>query len=632
MCSMHVNGWFWGGLLLLAGPVAGQSVYEQRLAVLSKQPAGPVRDSLMARDLFALSKNITPRQDDWIDSLRRFSAHRQHRLGILLWQVIDAEKGIRQLNFRDGIQKHLAFARQLEALPARQYASWSYLRAGIIFARPSSELITKADALTYYHKALSLSEAARDTTEIVRALDYIGEYWLDRNDYERAIIYLTKAERLLIKNADKYLYPTVLASLGSAYLLLNREPQARHYYAQMRYWLNNGQLQLKPFYRGYILNIYHLGYATYHFRQRHYGPAITFARQGLAAVQAFRQTNNIRTYHTYARDHLKVLYEASAQTHNWADAFHYLQEYQTIEAAHQQSDLDKRFQELNKKYQTEQKQVQIARLEQEKARAQADSETRLRYGLLGLVGLLIIGSGYVIWTNGRLRRKNRDISAALLRGQTLERGRVAADLHDNLGSTLASLNFSLAALNTSQLSPPEQTLYAAISQQLRQAYGDLRLLAHNLLPDELAKNGLPAALTGFVAKLNRNAGPRNTALRVRLDLPPDPAPLRADARTEFELYSICLELTNNALKHAQATEIQIGLVRHNQQLTLTVADNGVGLPAEADLPPTVSETGAGLQNVGARVAGLGGRWQTGPGPDGRGLLNTVTVPFREPAR
>jgi hypothetical protein len=36
--------------------------------------------------------------------------------------------------------------------------------------------------------------------------------------------------------------------------------------------------------------------------------------------------------------------------------------------------------------------------------------------------------------------------------------------------------------------------------------------------------------------------------------------------------------------------------------------------------------------VGARVAGLGGQWQTGPGLSGRGLLNTVTVPFREPAQ
>ncbi len=609
-------------ILLLAGPmgpqtVLSQPVYEHRLAALSAQPPGPVRDSVLVHCLFALSKNITPRQDEWIDSLRRFSAHRQHGLGVLLWQVIDAEKGIRQLNFREGIQKHLNFARQLEARHAARYASWSYLRAGIIFARPSSELIQKADALTYYHKALSLSEAVRDTTEMVRALDYIGEYWLDINQYEQASRYLLRAAQLLRPNADKYMYPTVLASLGSCYLLQNREPQARYWYGQMRYWLDNGQLTLKPFYYSYILNIYYLGYATYYFQHRQYLPASQFARQGLLAVQGFRQTNNVRTYHTYARDHLKLLYEASEKTGDWPNAFRYLRDYQAIESAHQQSDLDKRFQELNKKYQTEQKQLQISRLEQEKARIEANRQTTLRYELLLLLGLLTIGTGYVVWTNYRLRRKNQQITAAHLQGQTLERQRVAADLHDNLGSTLASLGFALSALNTSQLSPPEQTLYAAITGQLRQAYGDLRLLAHNLLPDELAKLGLPAALTNLVAKLNRQ-----TSVAFILDLPPDPATVRADARTEFELYSICLELSNNVLKHARATQTHISLFREQHQLVLTVTDNGIGLPTEAE------RAGKGLQNVRARAEGLGGQWAGGRASAQGGVRHRIAVPVR----
>jgi two-component system, NarL family, sensor kinase len=606
--------------LLWSQAAPGQSLYTQKLVPLLRQPPGPVRDSLVVHYLFTLSKLITPDQDKWIDSLRSFSQTHQNTLGYLLWQVIDSEKIIRTLNFREGIRRHLAFGRALENRHCGHYANWSYLRAGIIFARPSSEFVRKKDALVYYQKALDLSIASRDTAEIGRAYDYIGEYYLDIKRPEQALFYLKKAEILLQSHVDKYMYPTVLASMGSCYLLLKNEKAALLYYEQMSYWLNDSGLLFKPFYRGYIMNIYHYGFADYYYKANQYDRALRYARNGYEAMQTFDKVKNKRTYDTYVLDHLRILYQASARVGAFEKAFAYLNEFHNIQNSHTKSDLNKEFQALNEKYQSEQKQLKISQLETEKIKIAIAAETRTRYFLLALLGLVSVGLGFAFWSNGRIRAKNRAITQAHLQGQTLERRRVAADLHDNLGSTLASLNFALAALNTSQLSPPEQTLYAAISQQLRQAYGDLRLLAHNLMPDELAKHGLPTALTGLVAKLNRS-----TALTVRLDLPTDPGPLRADARTEFEVYSVCMELVNNALKHAHATEIGIGLSRQNHHLILTVADNGVGLPA--NLP----QTGAGLQNVQARVAGLGGQWQTGTGASGSGLLNTVTVPFCEPA-
>lgn len=605
-----------------------QTAYLNQLTTLAAQQPSPQRDSVVVHYLFALSKNITPEQDIWIDSLRKFSLRQKHRTGYLLWQVIEAEKVIRTLNFKEGISRHLAFARALEKRNWSQYASWSYLRTGIIFGRPSSEFIRREDALLYYHKGLDLSVGAKDTTEIIRAYAYIGEYYLDVKDYTKAIRNLQKAEKLLVVNADKYLYPTVLASVGSCYLLLNNERMARQYYGLMNIWLTNGQLTLKPFYSNYIRNIEFLGFARYYQAKKQDANALRYAGQGYAAVQGFKQAGNTRTYDTYASDHLRILYEVSAKIGDFAAAFRYLKEFQDIQQAHLQSDLDRQFQELNKKYQTEQKEGQIVRLENEKVKAEADKQAAQQYLLLTLSALLAIGLGFAYWSNKELRQKNRSIIAAQLKGQTIERQRVAADLHDNLGSTLTALQWSLDTTDKSRLTVAERAVHATIREQVGQAYRDVRLLSHNLLPTELAKQGLGVALQHLVAKMNRN-----TAVCFRLTgaemLP------RLDEQTEFELYSICLELLNNTVKHAQATEghiafgLSAGIARAASSrpaaaLQMTVSDNGKGVDNQAT-------TGHGLQNVAARVASLSGTLQTDSGPE-TGVRYQITVPVTLAAR
>ena len=198
------------------------------------------------------------------------------------------------------------------------------------------------------------------------------------------------------------------------------------------------------------------------------------------------------------------------------------------------------------------KEKNTAEKRQHELEQELTQQRNLLYMLIG-TGLFLIGVvGVFIWRNTTLSRTNEEFRAALLQGQTLERKRVAADLHDNLGSTLSSLQWTLESIDKTRLNPAEQAVYKYLSQQVSQAYNDVRLLSHNLLPDELAKQGLPVALSLLVDKLNHN-----TPVRFTLTLPEHPK--RMSSRIEFELYSICLELLNNSLKHAGATDINITL-------------------------------------------------------------------------
>ena len=222
-----------------------------------------------------------------------------------------------------------------------------------------------------------------------------------------------------------------------------------------------------------------------------------------------------------------------------------------------------------------------------------DRQRNVRLWLGIVIALLLMAIAAGLYYNRNLIQKNKEISAALLQGQTIERKRVAMDLHDNLGSTLSALWMSIDTVDQSKMNKKEKEIHNTLRENLEKAYNDVRLLSHNLLPDEFEKKGLVAALENLVRNLNKNS-----KVIFSLDIPEDLVNL--EKNVEFELYSICLELTNNILKHANATEGRINISQHKESLTLLVSDNGSGVL-------DVESSGKGLQNVKARIEAIKGK-------------------------
>ena len=213
-----------------------------------------------------------------------------------------------------------------------------------------------------------------------------------------------------------------------------------------------------------------------------------------------------------------------------------------------------------------------------------------------------------------LQKQNAELQAALLQGQTIERKRVAADLHDSLGSTMSSLIYTVNAIDTNNLDNNEKNVYRHLKQMLDTAYNEIRLLSHNLLPEEFEKQGLAEALRHFVRKINQTK-------KIQFDLSIDPQLRRLSPKIEFELYSISLELINNILKHSKATQAQINLskVTEGGLISLIITDNGRGFfDNDSD--------GKGMKNVKARVESLNGTWHIQNLPD-EGMSSEIVVPL-----
>lgn len=193
-----------------------------------------------------------------------------------------------------------------------------------------------------------------------------------------------------------------------------------------------------------------------------------------------------------------------------------------------------------------------------------------------------------------------------------ERRRIARDLHDDLGQHLLALGIdagSLAACHPALHQPLEQ-----LQERIQHATRALRAIVHDL-PAEALDAGLESAVQRQIDQFSRLSG-----IRCRLDAEPD-AFATPDGGIEAVLYRVLQESLSNIVRHAQASEVCVGLCRQEHSLSLTVRDNGVGLPQ-----PT-ARRGHGLRGIAQRVSEAGGRFDIASTP-GTGTALTMSFPIQ----
>ena len=215
--------------------------------------------------------------------------------------------------------------------------------------------------------------------------------------------------------------------------------------------------------------------------------------------------------------------------------------------------------------------------------------------------------------------------AAALVAQEDERQRIAAELHDGVGTILALAKLHLFAPGC----PPAPEASALIDQ----AVAEVRRFSRNLQPATLQQLGLAQALRALVQAVPTESGPE-----VRLE---QEGPLgRLIPPHELMVYRIAQELLTNGLLHADAPHIVLRVGAVPGLLTLTYSDDGTGfdLPALDEQPapsPRNHPAGMGLINLRSRVAVLGGQlhYHSEPGVGTRveAILPVTLLPAGTPS-
>ena len=217
------------------------------------------------------------------------------------------------------------------------------------------------------------------------------------------------------------------------------------------------------------------------------------------------------------------------------------------------------------------------------------------------------------------RRQVARLSASQQSLRDAERRRIAADLHDDLGQHLLAIGIDTATL--AQQHPVLRQPLGQLQQRIQQATRAMRAIVQDL-PAEALESGLEDAVQQQIDQFSRLSG-----IRCRLDAAPEAFAGRPDGAVDSVVYRVLQESLSNIVRHAQASEVSVGLCRQQHSLSLTVCDNGVGLPQpQAQSLRGAGRRGHGLRGIARRVAEAGGRFDIASAP-GAGTALTMSFPL-----
>ncbi|MEX3944294.1 ATP-binding protein [Paraburkholderia sp. BR10937] len=203
----------------------------------------------------------------------------------------------------------------------------------------------------------------------------------------------------------------------------------------------------------------------------------------------------------------------------------------------------------------------------------------------------------------RLDASERLCQMYLMIGQQKERQRLASELHDGLGQALTLVKLmtedALMRIRRGQVDDAVQLLDSTVFR-IRETIGDVRQICGELRPLMLDKLGLPAALGSLCRRIERGTEAMSVVFDCDVVDKDVPEHLKAD------MFRVAQEALNNAVKHAEATEISLSLRGDAARLVLTIRDNGIGYENHPFATDEAYTTGLGLIGMQHRVEMHGG--------------------------
>lgn len=190
-------------------------------------------------------------------------------------------------------------------------------------------------------------------------------------------------------------------------------------------------------------------------------------------------------------------------------------------------------------------------------------------------------------------QKELEVIQAMMDGEELERKRIARELHDGISSKLSALKIKLLRLETDRENYHENL--EDINELLGTSITELRQVSYNLVPESLIKLGLEKAL-GDLCHLLHSESVKIEFQSFGFTEQEIPIP------NQVNIYRIVQEMVNNALKHANCSEILVSCSQNGNNFYIAVEDNGVGY----DVEKAKEKSGHGLKNLKNRVEMLSG--------------------------
>ncbi len=468
-------------------------------------------------------------------------------------------------------------------------------------------------ALDSYKMANSLAEELQLTRGIIMTLNNIGTIYEAKDDYESALEYYNRAYTDAVRFQIPDAQAIVLNNLGDIYASKGNTHMARDYFRQTLAIDRTTGDRFGEIYS--LINI-----AGTMIGSTEYDSSLYYNRQALKKSHELRA--NQQLFEIYSS--LSLLYE---EKHDFKNAYENLLNANIYQDSLTNESRQRLISEAEVRFEAKQKDIEIQLLKKEKLIKELEIQQR-KSEITALLGAIVLGSLIIIFLykrhqskqlqrfNARLLQQKEAYLQAVVDAQEQERKRIASDLHDSVGQNLAAVKLGISSVAASCSSQPLiGTRLTELSQTLDNAVQEVRTISHQMMPRMLQEGGLVPAIDDMLEKSFRHS-------KVSYNFEHFGLNERLDEKIEIGLFRITQELINNIIKHSDATQISVQLLRNAKNLVLLVEDNGKGFELTKD-----KNQGIGLLNISSRVETIHGEFNLEPSP-GSGTLATIRIPIK----
>ncbi len=340
-------------------------------------------------------------------------------------------------------------------------------------------------------------------------------------------------------------------------------------------------------------------------------------------------------------------YDLLAKSYDKTDApeaaFRFAQKYANLQDSILNENRVLAINNITYKYESKEKAAEIMSLEKDKAFVQKSNQQQKRALIvlaLALAGLLL-GIYYIIrFYSDKIQaakiieEQNKKINQqkitelqdriqinsmqSMITGQEVERERIAKDLHDSLGGLLSTIKLQISGIRKDDNASIPEVTHA--TKLLDVAVSEIRTISQDLQPGALKRLGLVSAINDLINRYQSSKRPEITFQHY--DLPRD-----IDQSFAMGIYRIVQEILNNAIKHAQASEILVQLNKEDDNIIIHIEDDGIGFN------PNKKYKSMGLANIHSRVNYLKGSIDIDSRiGQGTSFLIHLNSKFNEPAQ
>jgi signal transduction histidine kinase len=480
-------------------------------------------------------------------------------------------------------------------------------------------------ASIYYLKAIRILELKKDTLKTARLRFNLANIYLSYKDYEQASEEFKQTIDVMKRYKDSSLLAGSLSALATCKMDMNDIVSAKSLtnealkisiirndlLGKMLAYRQYGQIAEKEklldsslVYFNKAYNIALLIKHPYYISMIEMNLCETYTDLGNAKKALFFCKKSLNaTKSNQFSSHLKSLYTNLSKSYelnnDYKNALLYVNKANRIT----EKDLNKKNKEIVNeliiKYETEQKDKQILK---QKLSISAKERQNYIYTSLIFIAILVIGILILLYyyqnklnkskINQINQEKERDVLKAILSGEENERNRLAVDLHDGISNLLFSCKLSLSAIESED--PMIKIKIEENIELIDTIRTESRRMAHNLMPPNFTSEDLENIFEEYIQRV-KNATSLTTINFQSFGQ--NSSCINNDIK--LILFRAIQELIGNSLKYAEASEIDLQLFYHTNDVSITVEDNGKGFDSKKE-----SSKSKGLHSLKSRLSSI----------------------------